>query len=160
MLSVCVLFAQQLSMIGVVDTRLVYTTYFRESAAIRNYDAKKAEFQAEVDKLYVELQELQLQKLEYQKNNNATATLRVESQITQKSEFITEYTWAKNIELENLLKNLESSNDFYKTLYKVLSNIAEAEGYTIILSLQQDAVLWYKSDVDITNKVIAALGSR
>lgn len=160
LVSIYAIFAQQITRFGVVDTGLVYTTYFRESAAVRNYDAKKIEFQAEVDKLTEELRKLQLEKLEYQRNNNTDSVLRLESQLTQKSEFLTEYTWAKNIELENLRENLSSSDDFYGDLFQVISNIAEEEGYSVILSLQEDAILWHSPTVDITNKVISRLGSQ
>ena len=73
---------------------------------------------------------------------------------------MTEYTRAKNIELENLEKRLESSNDFYTLLYSVIAKIAESDGYSMVLSLQQaDAVLWYSPSVDITEKVLAALAT-
>ena len=53
------LFAQQITNFGVVDTARVYTTYFRESSAVRNYEAKKSEFQAEIDKKTAELKNMQ-----------------------------------------------------------------------------------------------------
>ena len=63
------------------------------------------------------------------------------------------------MELEKLRKNLSNSNTFYQQLYKVISHIAESDGYTLILSLQQaNGILWYSPTVDITEKVIAELG--
>ena len=71
---------------------------------------------------------------------------------------LTEYTSAKNVELESIKKNLQNSDAFYKKLYSVLEKIAENEGFSMILSLQQaNAVLWYSPSVDITDKVIAEL---
>jgi outer membrane protein len=152
--------AQQITRFGVVDTALVYTTYFRESSAVRNYDAKKTEFQTEINTRTEELKKLQQQKLDYQKAGNTTAEMRVTSEITKKSEFLTEYTRAKNIELEALRKKLESSDSFYESLYTVIGRIAESEGYSMILSLQQaNTILWYSPTVDITDKVISALSS-
>ena len=44
-----VVYAQMdISKIGVIDTARVYTTYFRDSTAVRNYENMKVEFQAEV----------------------------------------------------------------------------------------------------------------
>jgi len=43
-------FAQQITKFGVVDTAKVYNAYFRNSAPIRNFEKKKAEFQAEINK--------------------------------------------------------------------------------------------------------------
>ena len=43
-------FAQQITKFGVVDTAKVYNAYFRNSAPIRNFEKKKAEFQDEINK--------------------------------------------------------------------------------------------------------------
>ena len=72
---------------------------------------------------------------------------------------MTEYTNAKNAELESLQRSLKTSDDFYKKLYNVLEKIAEAGGYSMILSLQEsNAILWYSPTVDITDQVIKRLG--
>lgn len=153
------LYAQQITKFGVVDTAKVYNAYFRNSAPVRNYEKKKAEFQAEINKYTDELQKLQLRKLEYEKNGNEAQAQRVQAEISKKSEFLVEYTNAKNIELESIQKSLQSSDAFYKKLYDSLGKIAESGGYSMILSLQQaNAILWYSSSVDITEQVIADLG--
>lgn len=152
-------YSQQITKFGVVDTAKVYNAYFRNSANVRNYDKKKADFQAEINKYTDELQKLQLRKLEYEKSGNDAQAVRVQADITKKSEFLVEYTNAKNIELESMQKSLQSSDAFYKKLYDTLSKIAENGGYSMILSLQQaNAILWYSSSVDITEQVIAELG--
>ena len=151
--------AQQITKFGVVDTAKVYSAYFRNSAPIRNYEKKKAEFQEEINKRTEELKSLQQKKLEYEKNGNDSAALRVESEITKKTDFLTEYTNAKNVELESMLKSLQTSDDFYKKLYNTLGQIAESGGYSMILSLQaSNSILWYSNSVDITDQVIQRLG--
>ncbi|MCI6179433.1 OmpH family outer membrane protein [Treponema porcinum] len=153
------LYAQQITKFGVVDTAKVYNAYFRNSAPVRNYEKKKAEFQEEINKYTDELQKLQLKKLEYEKADNDAQAQRVQAEISKKSEFLVEYTNAKNIELESIQKSLQSSDAFYKKLYESLAKIAESGGYSMILSLQQaNAILWYSSSVDITEQVIADLG--
>lgn len=153
------LYAQQITKFGVVDTAKVYNAYFRNSAPVRNYEKKKAEFQEEINKYTDELQKLQLKKLEYEKVDNDAQAQRVQAEISKKSEFLVEYTNAKNIELESIQKSLQSSDAFYKKLYESLAKIAESGGYSMILSLQQaNAILWYSSSVDITEQVIADLG--
>lgn len=153
------LYAQQITKFGVVDTAKVYNAYFRNSAPVRNYEKKKSEFQEEINKYTDELQKLQLKKLEYEKADNDAQAQRVQAEISKKSEFLVEYTNAKNIELESIQKSLQSSDAFYKKLYDSLAKIAESGGYSMILSLQQaNAILWYSSSVDITEQVIADLG--
>ncbi len=152
-------FAQQITRFGVVDTARVYQAYFRNSAPVRNFESKKADFQNEINKKTEEIQNLKNQKVEYQKNGNDSQVARLENEITKKTDLLTEYTNAKNVELESLKKSLQNSDSFYKKLYSVLEKVAENEGYSMILSLQQaNAVLWYSPSVDITEKVIAELG--
>lgn len=152
-------FAQQITKFGVVDTAKIYNAYFRNSAPVRNYEKKKTEFQNEINKLSDELKKLQQKKLDYESAGNETAALRTEAEITRKKDYLTEYTNAKNVELESLQKSLQNSDDFYKKLYSTLSKIAESGGYSMILSLQDaNSILWYSSSVDITNQVINELG--
>lgn len=152
-------FSQQITKFGVVDTAKVYNAYFRNSAPVRNYEKKKAEFQEEVNKLTDELKKLQQKKLDYESAGNETQVLKVEAEIARKKDYLTEYTNAKNVELESLQKSLQNSDDFYKKLYNTLAKIAEGGGYSMILSLQDaNAILWYSSSVDITNQVINELG--
>ena len=151
--------AQQITKFGVVDTSKVYSAYFRNSAPIRNYEKKKAEFQEEINKRTEELKTLQQKKLEYEKNGNDAQALKVEAEITKKTDSLTEYTNAKNVELESMQKSLESSDEFYKKLYNTLGQIAESGGYSMILSLQaSNSILWYSNSVDITEQVIQKLG--
>ena len=153
------IFSQQITKFGVVDTAKVYNAYFRNSAPVRNFEKKKAEFQEEVNKLSDELKNLQQKKLDYESDGNETQVLKIEAEITRKKDYLTEYTNAKNVELESLQKSLQNSDDFYKKLYNTLAKIAEGGGYSMILSLQDaNAILWYSSSVDITNQVINELG--
>ncbi|MBR4464009.1 MAG: OmpH family outer membrane protein [Treponema sp.] len=153
------LFAQQITRFGVVDTARVYAAYFRNSAPVRNYESKKADFQNEINKRTDEIQKLQQQKVDYQNSGNESAAMRIEAEITKKTDYLTQYTSAKNIELESLKNSLQNSDAFYKKLYNTLERVAEHEGFSLILSLQQaNAVLWYSSSVDVTDKVISELG--
>jgi len=159
LISSAVLSAQQITKFAVVDTNRVYQAYFRNSAPVRNYESKKAEFQEEIDKQTEDLKDLQKKKLEYEKNGDASNAMKVQSEITKKSEFLNEYANAKNVELETIKNSLQKSDSFYQKLYATLAHIAESEGYSMILSLQQaNAILWYSPSVDITDKVISELG--
>ena len=144
--------------IGVIDTSRVYTTYFRDSAAVRNYENMKLEFQAEVDRATAEIKELDLKRAQFIKNNDELSALKTETEITKKTDYLIEYTRSKNAELDAMKNKLADSDDFYKSLYTIIERIAEAGGYSIIMSLQQaNAILWYSQSVDITDQVITSL---
>ncbi len=152
-------FAQQITKFGVVDTAKVYNAYFRNSAPVRNYEKKRNEFQQEVNRYTEELQKLQAKKVDYEKQNNDALAQKTQAEITKKTDFLVEYTNAKNVELESMQKTLQGSDVFYNKLYNTLSKIAESGGYSMILSLQQsNSILWYSNSVDITEQVIAELG--
>lgn len=152
-------FAQQITKFAVVDTNKVYQAYFRNSAPVRNYETKKEDFQKELDKHVAELQRLNDQKIEYQRKGNESEAMKIEAQITKKTDFINEYTSAKNTELDSLKKSLKENNVFYKQLYDTLARVAESGGYSAILNLQEaNSVLWYSPSVDITDQVISQLG--
>ena len=154
-----VVYAQMdITKIGVIDTARVYTTYFRDSTAVRNYESMKVEFQAEVNKLTAELKELELKKTQYVKIGEDLSALKLETEITKKTDYLIEFTRSKNAELDAMKNKLADSDDFYKSLYNIIERIAEAGGYSIIMSLQQaNAILWYSQSVDITDQVINSL---
>ena len=95
-------FSQQITKFGVVDTAKVYNAYFRNSAPIRNYEKKKAEFQEEINKQVEQIKKLQQKKLDYENAGNDSLALKTEAEITKKTDYLTEYTNAKNVELESV----------------------------------------------------------
>jgi len=153
------LFAQQITKFAVVDTWRIYQSYYRNSAPVRNYDTKKAEVQTEVNRRTEELVQLHDKKIEYEKNGDDANALKVDADITKKADYLTEYTNAKNAELESLKKSLQNNDAFYKKLQETLAKVAESGGYSAILSLQDaNAILWYSPSVDITDQIISELG--
>lgn len=153
------IFAQQITRFAVVDTSRVYKSYFRDTAPVRNYESKQAEFQAEINKRTQELQQLHDRKIECDEKGDEAKSLKLEAEITKKTAILQEYTSAKNVELESLYNSLQSNDEFYKKLQSVLGKIAESNGYTMVLNLQEyDAILWYSNSVDITDMVIRELG--
>ena len=140
--------AQQITRFGVVDTAKVYQAYFKNSSPMRNYEAKKAEFQDEINKRADEIRTLRTQKNEALSLGNDYEASNLDAEIAKKTESLTEYT-----------KSKQNSNEFYTKLYKVIERVAENEGFTMILSLQQNnGILWYSTSVDVTEKVISELG--
>lgn len=151
--------SQQITRFGVVDTAKIYQAYFKNSAPMRNYETKKAEFQAEINKKTEEIQKLRQQKNDAMASGNTAHATKIDSDITKKTNALTEYTRAKNMELDSIKNSLQNSDAFYKKLYSVIERVAENEGFTMILSLQQgNGILWYSQSVDVTDKVISQLG--
>lgn len=152
-------FAQQITKFAVVDTARVYQAFYKDSTTVRNYETKKKSYQAEIDRLTKEMQDTHNQRLAAQKAGNKELVASLTNKLTQEQNFLSEYTTTKQAELENLKRSMQNNDAFYKKLYGIIEKVAESEGYSMVLSLQQNqSILWYSSSVDITNKVIQELG--
>ena len=146
---------QHITNFGIVNTEKVYNHFYRNSAAIKTYEKKKADMQAEINKKTKELKELKASKDQFDKIGDTEASNKLAIEIKEKTEYLRDYTTTKNLELQNLKKSLSESNEFYVKLSKTIKRVAENEGLSTVLSLQgENAILWYSQTVDITDKVI------
>jgi len=150
--------AQQITRFAVVDTSRIYTTFYRDSRSVRDYDAKKAQYQGEIQRMSDEIKALRQQKVDAETAQETSKVSRLESDIASKTGFLVDYTKAKNAELDTLRKKLTSDDAFYSSLYEEIRKIAEADGYSMVLSLQEgNSIIWYSPTVDITDKVIRSM---
>jgi len=151
------LYSQQLTRFAVVDLPRVYTAFFRDSRAVREFEERSAAIQAEIDKMTREIQELRSKRLDFVNQGDQNGALRLEGEIYRKSDFMREYYTVKTAELEDQRRKLAQSDSFMEQVNAEIRSIAESEGCTIVLPVK-DAI-WYSPTVDITNKVIENLVS-
>ncbi|MDR1232384.1 MAG: OmpH family outer membrane protein [Spirochaetaceae bacterium] len=153
--------AQQLTRFAVVDLAKVYTSFLRDSRAVREFEERSARVQADIDKYSVEIQQLKSRQATAQIEGRDAEALRLDSEIYQKSEYLRNYYEAKTAELEDQRKKLSQSDSFVQQVYSELQLIAESEGYTMVLNLTgTNGILWYSPTVDITAKVIESLRAK
>ncbi|MDR0525512.1 MAG: OmpH family outer membrane protein [Spirochaetaceae bacterium] len=151
--------AQQLTRFAVVDLPRVYLAFFRESRAVREFEEQSVRVQAEIDRLTREIQTLQTDRFNAESRGDRTQALRLENDIYRASEYLKEYYRVKSAELEDKKTKLVQSDTFRTQVYDEIRNIAESEGYSMVLNLKDD-ILWYSPTVDITDKVIQNLRSK
>ncbi len=153
------LFAQQhITNFGVVDTTQVYEQFFKNSSAVKSYEEKRASFQEEISRRADEIRDLQAKLQEAQDLGMDSDVKRYQDSIKIKSSSLKTYTQQKNQELSNIKKNLSNNNEFYKNLNRTIKKVAENEGLSMVINLQQsNSILWYSPAVDITDKVIESL---
>lgn len=150
--------SQQLTRFAVIDLPRVFTTFYRDSKAVRDWEERSARVQADIDRMTAELQNLQRVKLEAEAAGDAERTLRTDAEITKKTEFLREYYRVKTAELEDQKKKLSQSTAFLQQVHDEIKIIAESEGYSAVLNLKESAgILWYSPTVDITDAVIQSL---
>jgi outer membrane protein len=153
--------AQQLTRFAVVDLSRVYTSFFRESRAVREFEERSARVQADIDKYTIEIQQLKSRQATAQVEGRDAEALQLDSEIYRKSEYLRNYYETKTAELEDQRKKLSQSGSFLEQVYNELQLIAESEGYTMVLNLTgTNGILWYSPTVDITAKLIDSLRAK
>jgi len=150
--------AQQLTRFAVVDMPKVYTAFFRDSRAVRQFEEKSAKVQSEIDKITKEIQDLKSRHLDSVQKGDQTEALRLETQINRRSDFLKDYYNTKTAELENEKKRLMQAGSFLDQVYDEIRYIAESEGYSMVINLKENnGIIWYSTTVDITDKLISNL---
>ncbi|MDR1128967.1 MAG: OmpH family outer membrane protein [Treponema sp.] len=150
--------AQQLTRFAVVDLSRVYTSFFRDSRAVREFEERSARVQAEIDRMTAEIQGLRSSQLDAEARGDEARSLMLESQIYQKSEYLKDYYQTKTAELSDQRTKLSQSGTFLDQVYSEIRYIAESEGYSMVLNLKENTgILWYSPTVDITDKLIQNL---
>jgi len=154
-------YSQQITRFALVDLPKVYTAFFRESTAVRQFEEKSAKVQAEIDKLTKEIQDLRSKYADAVLANNESEALRLESLTYRRSEFLKEYYQVKTAELDAERGKLMQSGSFLDQVYDEIRYIAESEGYTVVLNMKNNpSIVWYSPSVDITEKLIKNLQTR
>lgn len=153
--------AQQITRFAVVDMSKVYTAFFRESRAVRDFEERSARVQADVDRMTREIQDLKNAQTNAEMQGDNEKSIKLENDIYKKSEFLKEYFKLKTTELEDQKKKLSQSSAFLEQVYNELRIVAESEGYSMVLNLKDvKGILWYSPAIDITEKVIQNLQSK
>jgi outer membrane protein len=146
--------AQQLTRFAVVDLPKVYSSFFRDSRAVREWEERSARIQADIDRMKAEIQSLQSAQLDAAANGDEARSLRLENEIYRKSEYLKEYFRIKTAELNDQKNKLAQSGTFLDQIYNEIRFIAESEGYSMVLNKENAGILWYSPTVDITEKLI------
>jgi outer membrane protein len=155
------LHAQQLTRFAVVDLPRVYTAFFRDSQAVREFEEQSGRVQAEINRLTAEIQELRNNQINAETRGDREQALRLQNEVYRKSEFLKEYFQVKTAELEDRKSKLTQSNAFLRQVNEEIRYVAESEGYSMVLNLKENTgILWYSPTVDITEKIIQSLRAK
>lgn len=151
------LFAEKLTMIGVVDLTKIVSDYFKESTAWREIDELTNKVDETTNEKMNEIRELQGQKIEAENNNNDNLVLRLDDDILKKQQYLQEYHKIMSNRITSKKENLLTSSGFSKEIIETIQFIAENEGFSIVLRKKDPNILYYNYEVDITEKVIERL---
>jgi len=147
--------AQQLTRFAVIDLPRVFTAFYRDSKAVRDFEERSAKVQADIDRMTAEVQTLQKQKVDADIAGDSEKSLKLDSEVHKKTDLLREYYRVKTAELDDQKKKLSQSTAFMQQVYDEIKLVAEGDGYSVVLNLKESAgILWYSPTVDITDRVI------
>jgi outer membrane protein len=151
-------YSQQLTRFAVVDLPRVYTAFFRDSRAVRQFEERSARVQNDIDRITREIQELRSRHADAVLRNDETEALRLETQLHRRSEFLRDFYQTRTAELEAERRRLMQSGSFLDQVYDEIRLIAESEGFSLVLNLAENrGIIWHSPTVDITDRVISNL---
>jgi outer membrane protein len=155
-------YGQQITRIAVVDLSKVILAYSKDAQPVKDFEKKKAQVQSDIDAMSADIMKLMTQKADADKTGDKAASLKLRDDIDKKTKALTDFVNAKQIELDDQAKKLATTDVFTQSLYKQIQNVAETEGYSLVINLKGNdsvvnSVLWYSPMIDITADVIQAL---
>ncbi|MCL2213958.1 MAG: OmpH family outer membrane protein [Treponema sp.] len=154
-------FGQQISRIAIVDLQRVNNEFYRESAAVRQFNERTARVQVDIEKMQNEIRELIARRdIAVSLNNQAEAN-RLEIEINRSREYFGSYYQARIAELERERVYLMQSDTFLNQIYDEIRYIAESEGFTHVFDINQTpGLLWFSPGFDITDRLLQSLRTR
>lgn len=153
------LFATQITKVGIVDLSKIYSIYFRESKDVIKLEELKSAYLKEIANKREEINLLKSEKLDAENNKDDQKALELDKEIFNKEQFLKEYTQVKTQQLRQMAQNLSQSSDFINEIADVIQYVAEEEGFSLILK-KSDQFLFWTPEMDITDKVINELLKR
>ena len=156
------IFGQAITRVAVLDLMRLFDAYSRESIAAREFEEERNAVQLILEKMQMEINDLQKKKADALQNNNTEMANQLEKDINTKLKSLKDYYNGMKISLEEKKKKLMESSEFARTAYGMIQRIAEMEGYSIVLTStsmdsMSNSIIWYSPMIDITDKVIEAL---
>lgn len=153
---------QQITRIAVIDMQKIYMTYYSDSAAVRSLEAEKQKIQEQIKKLSDEIMDLQKKKLQLQTEGKTSEVAALDLELAKKAQYLSDFIRIKKAELDDKAQKLMNTDDFMNRLYKTVQQVAESEGFALVLDVRSinqvsSNIIWYTPMIDLTDKIIQAL---
>ena len=149
MVFACATFAEDGLRIAHVDSKLIFDGYKGTRKAQEEYDRQVAKWEQQGNLLQKELSAIK-EKLDKQ-------VLMLSDE--KKRELEAEYA-KKETELKNFMENEKVSGPIIQLIRKAVTEIALQEGYDMVVDRATGAVLFWKKENDLTQKVLDYLNNR
>lgn len=149
--------SEPLSKIGIVNISQIVQAYYAESKAWREIEEETRVYEEYIAEKMALLNTYRERKLAAENAGDAATALRMDSEIFKLQEHIQEYRTIKYNQIKAKRDRLLQSPDFAAELRKAINYVAENEGFTLIFNSDDRDIMWWSTEVNITEKVLAYL---
>ncbi|MCL2808734.1 MAG: OmpH family outer membrane protein [Treponema sp.] len=154
-------FGQHISRIAVVDLPKVYTEFFRESQAVRNFETRAANVQRDIERMQTDIRNLNSRLATAIANDDQREMIRLETEINTRNENLRVFFQARTAELDAERKRLMESGSFLSQVHDEIRYIAESEGFTHVFDIKNTpGLVWFANSTDITERLLNSLRTR
>jgi outer membrane protein len=152
--------AERITNIGILDLRRVTTSYFRESRAVRDLEEMRAQVDAKRARLEAEIYDLEARRLQARTDGDRQDVLALDQRLFEQRQYLRDYITVKNQQLAQQQERLAESDSFLDDLAAAIAFVAESEGLSLVMDRNNNGVLFFVPEIDVTDLVIAELGRR
>lgn len=151
-------FAELYSKIAIVDMERIVEHYFSQTEEMRNIKQLSNSIKIETEKINKEINELELKKIEAEKNKDKIAVSQIELDLESLRSYLQDFIRINNSKIKTRLTALYQSQSLSGKIFRVIKQVGRDEGYTLILRKGSEYDILYYSDwIDITDLVISKL---
>jgi outer membrane protein len=153
--------AQTIFTVGVIDIQRVYTNFLQDSQGVRELEALRSEIEQELTERAEEIQRLESELVEAREEDNRREVLRLQNELELLRENYDEYRRIQQDRLERRRRQLtQGDRQFLADLQRAVEFVAVGRGYTLIMNMDEQGLIWWSPEVDITDDVLARLRQR
>ena len=148
---------EQLSQIAVIDLSKIVSNYFKESQAWRELEEMTEQYEEEKEAILQEIEQLEEKKIEAMNEGEDEEALKIDDEIFNKKDYLKEYSRIKYNQIQKKRNSLIESPTFLSEILGVIKYVAENEGYSVVMRSRDPDLMWWSSEVDITDMVLQRL---
>ena len=148
--------------VGICDFTKVLSTAYRESKAVRDWEAAKADYQKEVASTAKDITDLESQKLDADKAGNRDLSLTLEKRIADRKLYLDNYRRVRGQLLQQQAEKAMTAQ-VVRDILSAINLVAEQEGMSLVLrsdGTYGESIIYRVPEIDITEKVIKELFAR
>jgi Skp family chaperone for outer membrane proteins len=154
--------AQQVTKVGICDFTKVLSTAYRESKAVRDWEAAKADYQKEVAATAKDITDLESQKLDADKAGNRDLSLTLEKRIADRKLYLDNYRRVRGQLLQQQAEKAMTAQ-VVRDILSAINLVSEQEGMSLVFrsdGAYGESMIYRVPEIDITEKVIKELFAR